>query len=252
MHNGRSAAEVIKNALQELTQARDEVKVQVHLLSVEAKQRWNELESKMMTLESKLSVDGDKVADAAISGARELKNAVQQFLSQHGVARSILDNTALSIMSRDVWTCSPWESLNRAAQIMWDANVGSVPVVDNDRRVVGIITDRDVCMAAYTRGQLLHDCTVASAMSTVVYACSPDDTVSRVVDIMVDRQVRRVPVIEADQRLVGIVSLADLARLVRSPGAQRDEASAVFATALAAISEHPAPPVPDSAAIAAE
>ena len=61
------------------------------------------------------------------------------------------------LMTKDVKACSQHDSLNRAAQLMWENDCGSVPVVDSDSKVVGMLTDRDICMAAYTKGIALKD-----------------------------------------------------------------------------------------------
>jgi CBS domain-containing protein len=102
---------------------------------------------------------------------------------------------------------------------LWEADCGAVPITDAEGRLVGIITDRDLCMASYTRGQPLWACTVASVMSKASHVCRPSDTVERVAEVMREHQVRRVPIVEPDGRLLGIVSLADLARFVHSSGA---------------------------------
>jgi len=116
------------------------------------------------------------------------------------------------LMTREVRTCRAEDSVNEAARIMWESDCGSVPVVDTGSRLVGMVTDRDVCMAAYTQGQRLDAIPVASAMSTQVYTCRPSDGLAHVAGIMRDEQVRRLPVVDADGRLVGILSLNDLAR----------------------------------------
>jgi CBS domain-containing protein len=77
------------------------------------------------------------------------------------------------IMSRPAVTCSASDALGRAAQLLWDHDLGSLPVVDADGRLVGMITDRDICMAAYLRGQPLGDIAVEQAMARQVFACSP-------------------------------------------------------------------------------
>lgn len=115
------------------------------------------------------------------------------------------------LMSRGVVSCGPNDSLARAAQLMWDADCGCLPVVDADR-VIGMITDRDVCMAAYTQERLLRDAQVSEAMAHEVFACLPDDSLAEVEGIMRLRHVRRLPVIDLDGRLVGLISLNDLAR----------------------------------------
>ncbi len=115
------------------------------------------------------------------------------------------------LMQQTVHACRADESLNRAAQIMWENDCGCVPVVDGDRRLVGMITDRDVCMAAYTRGKPLAEIDVGGAMAAVVQSCRPEDTLRRAETIMRTAQVRRLPVVDRDQRLVGILSLRDIA-----------------------------------------
>jgi CBS domain-containing protein len=117
------------------------------------------------------------------------------------------------IMTTDVETCAPEDNLAAAACRMWDCDIGCLPVVDADGQVVGMVTDRDVCMAALTRGQPLHDIPVSVAMSQEVLSCAPDATLIEAEEIMRSGQVRRLPVIDSEACLVGIVSLNDLARL---------------------------------------
>lgn len=115
------------------------------------------------------------------------------------------------IMTRDVHTCTPADTLATAAQIMWEHDCGAVPVVDREHRIVGIITDRDLAMAAQLQGVALHDSSVAGAMARDIKCCSPQDTPATVQALMQQHKIRRIPVIEADRRLVGIVTLGDLA-----------------------------------------
>ncbi|MBI4516536.1 MAG: CBS domain-containing protein [Deltaproteobacteria bacterium] len=116
------------------------------------------------------------------------------------------------MMSQDVKTCRPQDTLNSAAHLMWEFDCGCVPVVDSDNHVVGMLTDRDICMAAYTQGALLSELGVASAMSKEVYTCGPQDTPAAAEELMRAHQIRRLPVVDAAGRLVGLVSLNDLAR----------------------------------------
>jgi CBS domain-containing protein len=109
-----------------------------------------------------------------------------------------------------------------------------VPVVDEDGRPVGIVTDRDLCMAAYTRGRPLHEMRVESMMSTALRTCRDTDAVEVAERTMADAQVRRLPVVDDHGRLVGIVSIADLARAPR--GAHRRQALADVGETLAALS----------------
>ncbi len=116
------------------------------------------------------------------------------------------------LMTRDVQSCRAEDTLNVAARLMWDHDCGCLPVVDENEKVIAMITDRDICMAAYTRGVPLAALRVAQAMSKQVHACRVDDSISVAEKIMREHQVRRLPVISADGVLVGILSLNDLAR----------------------------------------
>lgn len=119
------------------------------------------------------------------------------------------------LMSRTVATCRPDDRLNAAAQIMWDRDCGVVPVTEpsgDGERVVGMLTDRDVCMAAYTQGGCLADLVVSSAMSRAVESCAPTDTLRDALRRMAAARVHRLPVIDASGQLMGLLSLADVAR----------------------------------------
>jgi len=115
------------------------------------------------------------------------------------------------IMTRDVRGCLPDDSLATAAQIMWENDCGSVPVTDADGRVIGIITDRDLAMAAHLQGIALRASRVSSAMARDVKVCSARDTPATVQAIMQQHKIRRVPVVDDQKRLLGIVSLGDIA-----------------------------------------
>lgn len=117
------------------------------------------------------------------------------------------------IMKKDVEICGPDDNLAAAASRMWDCDIGCLPVVDGQGQVIGMVTDRDVCMAALTRGQPLHQIPVSVAMSKEVLSCPPDATLIEAEEIMRSGQVRRLPVIDSDACLVGIISLNDLALL---------------------------------------
>ncbi len=116
------------------------------------------------------------------------------------------------VMSRDVKTCRASDDLNRAAQIMWEGDCGVVPVVDGEGRPHGIITDRDLCMAAYIKGATLRSLHVSEAMNKPVAACSLDASIDTAMTMMKEARVRRLPVVDASGKLVGLLSLNDLAR----------------------------------------
>ena len=116
------------------------------------------------------------------------------------------------LMTRIVASCRMDDSLTMAAQTMWERDCGAVPVVDAESKVVAMITDRDICMAAYTQGKRLDESTVATAASRGVVVVHEDETIDHAEALMRKHQVRRLPVVTRDRRLVGMLSLNDLAR----------------------------------------
>ena len=119
------------------------------------------------------------------------------------------------LMKQRVMTCDASDSLEAAARIMWENDCGCVPVRDSDGRVGGMITDRDVCMAAYLQGGPLRTLYVGSAMARGVHSCTPESTIAECEAIMRQHQVRRLPVVDGDGRLVGILSMSDIGREAR-------------------------------------
>ena len=119
--------------------------------------------------------------------------------------------TIQDVMTRDVQRISPEETVHRAAQLMDEFNVGSLPVVDGEK-LVGMITDRDIVVRSTAAGQAPGTTRVGDVMSTDVRTCYADQSVDDVLGQMGDVQIRRVPVIDqASHSLVGIVSLGDIA-----------------------------------------
>ena len=117
------------------------------------------------------------------------------------------------VMTHPVVTCPVSATTDNAARLMWEIDCGIVPVVDDDGRLAGVITDRDICMAAYTQGLGLAAIPVASAMARQVVAAHLEDTVESVESLMRTSQIRRVPVLDREDRIAGIVAMNDLARL---------------------------------------
>jgi CBS domain-containing protein len=120
------------------------------------------------------------------------------------------------LMQRPVVVCAIDASLNDAARLMWEHDLGSIPVVERDGRLAGIITDRDICMAVYTQGLALAAVPVTTAMTANVLCCHIDDVVETAEQLMREGQVRRLPVLDNDGRPIGVLALNDLARLAAS------------------------------------
>ena len=143
------------------------------------------------------------------------------------------------LMIRDVRSCTQADSLNRAAQLMWEGDCGVVPVVGDDGAVVGMITDRDLCMAAYTRGVSLGSLRVEDAMSRDVTSCSAESSLDTAMSLMREARVRRLPVVDHRGVLTGILSMNDLAREARKQcqGAVSEDLCVALADTLGTLCE---------------
>jgi CBS domain-containing protein len=117
------------------------------------------------------------------------------------------------VMTQPAMTCPVESTAEQAARLMWECDCGFVPLVDEEGRVVGVITDRDIAMAALTQGRTLGDIPVKSAMAGAVTLVRDDDVVESAERLMREAAVRRLPVVGDDDRPVGVLSLNDLARL---------------------------------------
>jgi CBS domain-containing protein len=115
-----------------------------------------------------------------------------------------------NVMTRDVKTVSPDATAQEAASFMLSADTGSIPVCENEK-VIGMVTDRDIAVRAIAEGRG-PDCSVRDLMSENIICARDTDDVQAVAQQMSDAQVRRLPVVDADDRLVGMVSLGDLSR----------------------------------------
>jgi CBS domain-containing protein len=114
------------------------------------------------------------------------------------------------VMTRDVWSCTKEQTLNEAARIMWEADVGCVPIVDEERKPVSMLTDRDISMAAYIEGRPLREIPIELAMAKGIFTCQEQAPISDAERTMRDWQIRRLPVTNELGVLVGIVSIIDI------------------------------------------
>jgi CBS domain-containing protein len=115
------------------------------------------------------------------------------------------------IMTKDAATCGPEDDLAKIGRLMFERDVGCVPVVDHERSIIGMLTDRDICMATCTQGKAPQDLQVGNIMSRQVFTCSPEDTLIEAEEVMRSHQIRRLPIVDDQNRLVGMLSLNDLA-----------------------------------------
>lgn len=117
------------------------------------------------------------------------------------------------IMTSDVQCCGPDMNLAAAAKMMWDSDCGALPVLNVQGQVLGVITDRDICMAAATKNRPASDITVWETVSGKAHTCHLSDDVHAAMDIMKREKIRRLPVVDQDGVLQGIVSLNDFVLL---------------------------------------
>jgi CBS domain-containing protein len=147
------------------------------------------------------------------------------------------------IMTRPVESCRDRTDLAAAAMIMWRQDCGVVPVVDMEEKVVGVITDRDICIAVATRHRRPEELAVGDVMANRLFTIRPDDDVRAALDTMRHERIRRLPVVDANQRLVGVLSLNDIVRAakpVTARGTGELNANDVLET-LKTICVHPLP-----------
>ena len=137
------------------------------------------------------------------------------------------------LMTAPVYMVRLTDSLDAAARLMWDSDIGCVVVVDDRSVAHGMLTDRDIAMAAFLRGEPLAGIDVASAMSTDLISCRPGDDVTKAENLMRQHKVRRLPVMDAQGHPVGVLSLNDLAQ---APRAYADISEKEVAQVLQAVS----------------
>lgn len=146
-----------------------------------------------------------------------------------------------TVMTTAVAACHRDDDLGRATQIMWDHHCGIVPVVDVAGLVVGVITDRDICIASATRHVPPGTLRVTDVMSHPVHACLPDDAIESALGIMRRFRVRRLPVVDGEGRLHGLLSLDDV---VLAYHADKQAPISQVVETFAAVCAHPAVELP--------
>ena len=127
------------------------------------------------------------------------------------------------IMTPNVKAIWLTESLAEAAKLMWEQDCGVLPVIKDSRKVIGVITDRDVCMGAAMRDTHPSAISVEEVMTGEVYGVTPEDTVSQALQVMQERKVRRLPVINNEGELEGILSMNDIVLNAKTPDDEEAE-----------------------------
>ena len=139
------------------------------------------------------------------------------------------------IMNESIIICPIEEHLHMAARLMWDRDCGAVLVIDGAGKLVGMVTDRDICMAAYTKGLPLHEIPIHEAMARKVHAVHREQSIAEAEELMATNQIRRVPVVDSNDKPIGVLSLNDLARDAARPASKLDGGTARLIQTLASI-----------------
>jgi len=127
--------------------------------------------------------------------------------------------TCSEVMTKNPSCCLPTDTVSKAAQWMKNEKVGSIPVIENEKtkKLIGIVTDRDLALQVIADGRDAKTTKVSEVMTHEVVTCSVDDDIQDAVDAMAENQLRRIPVVDKDYKIVGIISQADVATRVDEP-----------------------------------
>jgi CBS domain-containing protein len=135
------------------------------------------------------------------------------------------DMTVHQIMTKSPKSCSPAMNLAQATESLWSAGCGALPVVNADRKVIGVVTDRDICIALGTRNQRAAEVTVGQVMSGKLYSCHPDDDIHVALNAMRAHKVRRLPVVGDGGKLEGMLCASDVLLCARHDDGSAPELS---------------------------
>jgi CBS domain-containing protein len=114
------------------------------------------------------------------------------------------------LMSRDICSCSPETNLAEVASLMWQYDCGAIPVIDQNDKVANIITDRDICMAVALQNRMPAEIHAGEVASRGIYYCRETDNIQDALEVMAQQQVRRLPVVDDNDELLGMLSLNDV------------------------------------------
>ena len=123
------------------------------------------------------------------------------------------------VMTKNPVCCLPDDMVAKAAQLMQSENIGSIPVIENEQtqKLVGIVTDRDLALKIVAKGLDAKSTKVEAVMTRQVMTCQAGDNLQKALDAMAEHQLRRIPIVDNDNRIVGIIAQADVATRVNQP-----------------------------------
>ena len=123
------------------------------------------------------------------------------------------------VMTKDPVCCLPTDSVAKAAELMKSRNIGSIPVIDNTKtqKLVGIVTDRDLALSIVATGRDAKSTNVDAVMTYKIVSCLADADLQKALDAMTNQKLRRIPIVDRDNRIVGIITQADVATRINQP-----------------------------------
>jgi len=123
------------------------------------------------------------------------------------------------VMTKNPACCLQNDTVSKAAELMKSENVGSIPVIENEqtRKLIGIVTDRDLTLKIVAEGRDAKSTKVDEVMTHKVVTCRTEDDLQKALDAMAEHQLRRIPIVDANNRVVGIIAQADVATRVDQP-----------------------------------
>jgi CBS domain-containing protein len=123
------------------------------------------------------------------------------------------------VMTKNPVCCRPDDIVEKVAQLMQSENIGSIPVIENEQnqKLVGIVTDRDLALKIVAKGQDAKSTKVEAVMTRQIVTCRAEDDLQKALDAMADHQLRRIPIVDNDNKIVGIIAQADVATRVNLP-----------------------------------
>jgi len=148
-------------------------------------------------------------------------------------------------MMETPYYCQPENNLGSATELMWNANCGFLPVQSADGKIIGVITDRDICIALGTRNCPAGEVSVGEVMSGKLHSCAPDDDIHMALQTMMQAKIRRLPVMAQNGTLVGVLSMDDIVFRAepRSPGKEPELSSDEVVRTLRSIAQRGDPDV---------
>lgn len=129
----------------------------------------------------------------------------------------------MDVYMRDPVKCGPDSNLAAAARAMWEFDCGIVPVIDAGGLLMGVVSDRDITMAALTKNRPPSEIHVREVMTGAVRTCRPEDDIAEAMKTLAAHRLRRLPVVDGEGRLLGMLSLSDLVHRGQIPGTGPDE-----------------------------